>query len=207
MKNRLLTAISGVVLATMVTTAPSAMELSGKGVKVGLNMASASGSDSDISGSDKKFHMGFALGGFVNMDLGNNLVLRPEVMYIQKGVNYEAGSVESVTSLSYIDIPILVEYGVLQGNMPVNVFGGVNLAVLLSGENEISGGGAGVDGTTDIKSDTSGFDYGLQFGVGTVINKNIAVDVRYSLGLAKLDKDGDFNSTNSGFMLTGGYMF
>lgn len=202
MKNKLLKTVSTFILASLVSTAPQAMELSGKGAMVGVNLASLSGADSDLAGADKSSRIGMALGGFVKMDLGHKLSLRPELLFSQKGVNYSASGTDMNIRLSYLDIPVMLEYAALKGSMPVNVFAGMNIGILLSAENEVSG-----LGTSDMKDSTNSLDYGLQFGAGTIINKHITVDARYAMGLAKTDKDGVVDMKNSGILFTGGYMF
>ena len=51
------------------------------GIKAGLNIANMY---DDIDGTESK--IGFCGGGFVTFGLGNLVVVQPEVMYTQKGV-------------------------------------------------------------------------------------------------------------------------
>jgi len=188
-KKKLLATITAMALGTVVVTSANAMGMgmNSKGVKVGVNLANESGSD--VHGASTK--AGFALGGFATFGLSDKLNLRPEVYYIQKGAKYSGGNLD----LSYIDVPVLLEYPVAGGDMPVNVFGGVNVGWLLSAK----------QGSTDVKSQTHTLDVGAQLGVGTVINKQFTADIRYDYGLRSIAKDATVK--NSGFLITGGYLF
>lgn len=202
------TTIASLLLAGLfAANSAQAMDITAKGVKAGLNLGSFSGADSDISGMTKKSRMGIAVGGFVNLKLADKLSLRPEVMWVQKGVSYDADPIFTHTRLSYLDIPLMIQYDAVSGNFPINVFGGVNVGILLTAEGELEGTGTAADGKGDVKADTTTLDYGLQFGAGTVINKMITVDVRYNMGLATTDTTGTIDLKNSGIMITGGYMF
>lgn len=55
------------------------------------------------------------------------------------------------------------------------------------------------------KQDTNRFDFGLQFGVGGRVFKNITAELRYSLGLGDMDADKESSLRNSTIGLTIGY--
>ena len=55
------------------------------------------------------------------------------------------------------------------------------------------------------KQGTNRFDFGLQFGVGVRVFKNITAELRYSLGLGDMDTDSESSLRNSTVGLTIGY--
>ena len=80
------------------------------GPKVGLNLANVYDSEGEKFDADSK--LGFAVGAFAAIPIGNILGLQPELLFSQKG--YKAsGSVlgsayTSTRTLNYLDIPLLI---------------------------------------------------------------------------------------------------
>ena len=172
--------------------APVAAEgLSEKGVMVGFSMANASGDDADAA--DSSSVSGFAVGGFGVMELSANLGVRAEAWFIQKG--YEVLS--SPVSLGYIEVPVMAQYKMPVSGLDINLFGGPFMSYLVSADN---------DGT-DVKDSFKSMDYGIQAGVGAVIQQQYTVDLRYSMGLSEIVDGGNTDVKNSGILLSGGYLF
>ena len=182
----------------------------GIGFKGGLNLANVSGDDID----DTELRYGFAIGGFLVMDLNGQFFLRPEIYYTSKGFamsmeesestgDYEISySGESSISLNYLEVPVL---GVFAVTKNFNLFAGPYLDIFLNGKTTTESEGyyryllndewitqdlSGSD-SEDIKSDeisTPGL--GLLFGAEYVIGK-FSFDVRYSMGLTNIPDEDD----------------
>ena len=91
--------------------APLAKGLIGKGIKAGVALGSISGSDADPGdGADKKMLLGFGGGAFVTYGFTPMFAIQPELLYMMKGVKYQAteGDAEETIKASYIEIPILL---------------------------------------------------------------------------------------------------
>jgi len=174
------------------------ISLTGKGVKLGLNLANISGSDAS---DDAKMNLGVALGGYGTFTVNEAFAIQPEVLYSQKGS--KEGDV--YFNLSYLDIPVLAKWTpAVQGEVKPFLFAGPSIGLLLSAEAEMDGD------TMDMKDNTSGLDLGLVIGAGAdmVINGHkINGDIRYDMGLSTLDDAGDAKIYNSVISLMVGYGF
>jgi len=189
---RKMTVIVGVLVAAAVVApglSPAEAGLS-KGIRVGLNMANFTGSDADPSPSvTKSSRTGYAAGLFAGIGLpALPLGFEIEALYSMKGAVYEWGTNSSTAKLAYLDIPVLVKLDILPvGPVKVGVFAGPSLGILLSAEREEELGST--SRTTDIKDDMNSSDMGAVVGVGVSLPMGLSVDVRYSMGLSKLEKD------------------
>jgi len=177
--------------------------ISGKGIKVGLNMANVTGDDADIAGMDKKSLLGFAVGGFLTYNLMEIVAIQPEVLYTMKGAKYEdAGGTENF-KLAYIEIPVLAKLMLAtQSNIKPNFFAGPALGILLSAK----------AGDTDVKDQTKSTDFGFILGAGLNFNMAsggaITLDARYNMGLTNInDSSDDAKSKNSVLSFLVGYGF
>jgi len=204
----------GIVLATMLGLA-FGQGLTGFGAKVGLNLANIGGSDvtKDHLGADPDMKLGFALGGFATFDFGLPVLIRPEVLFSQKGYKIDVSedffgetlSLKGADGLNYLDINLLAIYPI---NDQISVFAGPSLGLFLSGKSEATVKIGSVSETTeeDIKSeDMNGMDFGLIIGGGYNLGM-VNVEARYSLGLKKAI-DEDFDAKNNVIQVMIGYSF
>lgn len=157
------------------------------GVKAGLNLATITNADGSSTLS------GYNLGFFGEFMLDENFSLQPEITYSVQGAKFSPDDVD----IHYINIPVLVKY------YPVEAFSlefGPQLGFLVSAE---SGG-------ETVKSLFKSTDFGVDFGAGYDITKNLVLGIRYNLGIERLQKDlasGEKASRNSVFQLNLGYKF
>jgi len=178
--------------------------ITGKGIKVGLNLANFTGEDADPpAGVDKKMRMGLAVGGFITYSFNEILAVQPEVLFSMKGAKYEADGSTSTTKLSYIEIPVLAKLMLAtQSNMKPNFFIGPSLGILMSAKAE----------DVDIKDDVKSTDFGFVMGAGVNMNmvsgSAITFDARYTMGLTSLDNtDADAKIKNGVISVFAGYSF
>ena len=205
--------------------------LTGFGATVGLNLANIGVGDAtkDELGSDPAMKFGFALGGFATLDLGLPVLIRPEVIFSQKGYRTEVSVTEGGITidlkgtfrLNYLDINALAVYSISD---QISIFAGPSISPYLNGkgklEVDISIEGdadpilqAIVDaleeeltGEEDIESDDmNGMDFGLIVGAWYNLGR-ITIEARYSLGLKKAI-DEDFDAKNRVIQIMVGYGF
>jgi len=177
--------------------------ITAKGIKGGINMAKHTGSDTD---ENHKGSTDFAVGIFATYTLMAHIALQPELFYTVKGWKWDGAMYSETGKSAYLEIPVLAKYMIaMQGNIRPNIYAGPALAFLLSAkydwETEIA------SGSEDIKDDSKSTEFSLVFGGGTdiAIGNGIAtVDVRYTLGLTKID---DSNAKNSVISILAGYGF
>ncbi len=191
--------------------------LTGKGIKVGLNLANVSGDDIE----DNKMQLGFAFGAFITYSFNEMFAIQPEVLYSMKGFKIESdeeyggvtASYEQKNHLNYLEIPVLFKFmPKMEGSFAPNIFAGPALGIKMSAtyDAEIT-----IDGQTESSDgdleDIKSIDFGLAFGAGAdfeVGPGKVTFDARYTLGLSTIDDseaEADVKNGVITFML--GYSF
>jgi hypothetical protein len=183
------------------------------GVKGGLNLATLGG-----DGESPDMRASFHVGGYLNFPLSDNLSIQPELLYNSVGAkNSESDSYEEdgfeitekvdvVFKLNYVSIPLMMKYSF----GAINLQAGPQLSILAKAKSKIEyeivvdgdleESGSVEDDVDDIK----GFDVGLNVGLGADVGK-LNATVRYSLGLANINDDSDFKTTNNVIQISVGY--
>ena len=176
----------------------------GYGAKAGLNLANVVGEDVD---EEAKIKLGVTAGGFVTYPLGDNLVIRPEVLFTQKGYRYkeseEGYDFKGKVKMNYLDIPILAVLQVAEG---IKAFAGPYFDIYLGGEYEakIEGDGESMEFDEKIEGeDVNSLGLGLIFGGAYGVTDNIDVEARIELGLTS--KDPDYTVKNFGIQFLANY--
>ena len=173
-----------------------AQGLTGKGVKVGINIAKFGGDDAE----DLDSKIGLAIGGFITYSVNDRFAIQPEVFYTMKGAKSEVEdfvgeTITSTLSFNYLEIPVLAKLTIpTEGAVEPNVFLGPALAINLSADSKTEF--AGVELEVDLKEFTKSVDFGLVVGAGAAYamgEADLTVDARYTLGLATIDdpEEGD----------------
>ena len=174
--------------------------------------------------------LGFGAGAVLDIRLSENILVRIEPMYLQKGGKIEEGTdpvnqPEGQIKSSYIEVPLLIQYTFGNRIKPYLIAGptvGYNLT------SEIEFDLTGLKFTGDLKEVTETFDLGLTFGGGVQVPVGfgtIFLEGRYSYGLLNQRKSGivtvssngfefeldadkeDDKYTNRGFLLLAGVLF
>lgn len=162
MKKTILSAVFALVSLTAF-----AQNSSGFGIKAGLNYGGNGDYFNSISEAyenpDKNIGYHFGLYG----KIGDNLYLRPELVYTQLKSGYNDGDFK----MTKLDAPILVGAKIIG---PLNVFAGPAFQYILD---------------TDYKDITIGdvendFSVGLNIGAGLTLGK-LGVDIRYERGFSE----------------------
>jgi hypothetical protein len=158
------------------------------GVKGGASIANVNGDFVDGL-SDWKSTVGFCGGIFLEFNFGRVLTIQPEVLYTMKGADTGEGKLK----FDYLEIPVLLKLRIPMGSVHPFVFAGpafgFNLKALIEG----------------IKiEDMPSSDYSAVLGGGLQLGRSIHIDVRYTMGLQKLEipdletidlKNGVFSAT------------
>ena len=174
------------------------------GLKAGLGMANATGSDADApEGADKKARIGFGGGAVLQYDLSPTIKGQIEALYLMKGVKYEAtsGNEKITDKLDYLEFPVTLHFvPAMEGNVKPRFFAGPFLGLLLSAKEKAEGfADDSLNYDEDIKDFMKSTEFGLTFGAGVDINA-VTFDLRYDLGLSKsaeavLDYEPNVKST------------
>lgn len=181
------------------------------GVLGGADFSKPGGKDAtDVKGQ----YVGFAVGGFVTIQVARAFAIEPEVLYVRKGAKIEpSGGGKGKFRVPYVEIPVLAKFRVPpRGSSIVSPHAYVGPALAFKTGCHASF----TDGTTTIsgKCDAQPFDakikstdVSLVFGAGVDIGRAM-IDARYDLGLSQLDNSGaNMDSKNRTFYLLAGWTF
>jgi hypothetical protein len=141
------------------------------GVKGRASIANVNGDFADGL-SDWKSTVGFCGGIFLELNFGRVLTIQPEILYTMKGADTGDGKLK----FDYLEIPVLLKLRIPMGSVHPFIFAGpafgFNLKALIEG----------------IKiEDMPSSDYSAVFGGGLQLGRSIHLDVRYTMGLQKLE--------------------
>jgi hypothetical protein len=155
------------------------------GVKAGLNLANATGSDATGSSTRSNFHAGV----LAQIPVTGQFSIQPEAIYSGQGARVDfadgsGGTISGTHKLSYINVPILLKYTSASGFL---VETGPQIGFLISAKASVNGMNA------NEKDNFESTDFSWAFGIGFMSLINIGIDARYNLGLTNVE-----NSSNGG---------
>lgn len=184
MKKIMLTALVAVIVVVQVNAQVAF------GAKAGLNVANLSG---DII--DTEALVGFHVGVFAEVELSENFIFQPELIYSSQGAKFSEGDISMDFELNYINLPIMFKYGVADG---FYLEAGPQIGFLTS---------AKVLGV-DIKDEVESIDFGVNLGLSYDISEKFFGGARYNIGLSRISKDTEDESVkNSVLSFSVGYRF
>ena len=179
------------------------------GIKGGLSMNHMWGDDWDLYFNsnptwEKKFRLGFSVGGFISVDIMKNVALQPEVYFslIGGGFNETASGAkyENKQQIFVVEIPILFSIRLPLKKLRVNVFGGPEIMVYAGKYKVINDPESGPEQETEWDElYINKVFFGLAMGIGIdipITQKIFAlIDVRYTVMLTNIF-DSDWYSFN-----------
>lgn len=149
---------------------------------------------------EPKSRSGFAVGLSMMGAGGGTFTFAPEALYVMKGASVDlGGDARGEFKTTYVEVPLLFRASINStSKMRPFVFLGPSLAYQLSckvsgenGDGSISGNCSTI-GENDGDEPLKKFDYGAMFGAGAHFDR-LSVSVRYDMGLANLNDNGDGN--------------
>ncbi|WJS94971.1 PorT family protein [Flavobacterium johnsoniae] len=165
------------------------------GIKGGINFPNNS---SDFHENENL--MGYQVGIFSEIKTDERFGIQPELLYSTHGVKNkfvnDGIAYDNEVKLSYLNLPILAKYFVIQG---LSVQAGPQVGFLMKAE----------ENGVNITDHTKTIDFGLNFGIGINFLEDCSVDLRYNLGLSNaLDfhvDDVNYKIKSNMFSLAFGY--
>jgi len=162
-----------------------------------VNVSSDNDDVSDLFGRQT----GFQIGGTIDLPLGDMAYLESGLLYSKKGFKTPNNKI----NLGYINIPIGVRYHITEigGGSNLYVAGGLYAGFLLSANadgNKLNIGNSEEDNYKPL-------DFGIDGGLGVLINDQIDIRIAYELGLANIAAFNDFKLNNAALLLSVGYKF
>lgn len=163
------------------------------GVKAGANLSSLSGDDAE----GLKAKIGFNAGAFAEIPVTEKFSVKPEAVFSLQGAKAEDVD-DAKLNLSYINIPVLAKFNIAEGFFAET---GPQIGFLMSAKQKFDGE------SEDVKDGFKSTDFSWAFGAGYEFAPNFGANLRYNLGLSKLDEEGEAKIKNSVFQLGIFYKF
>lgn len=173
------------------------------GAKAGLNLASIGGDAvyTGFGGFDSR--VSFHIGGLVEVPFTDKISVQPEVLFSSQGSKYNFGtSGITDTKLSYINIPVMGKYHIIEG---LSGELGPVIGVLIKADGLDSD--TGIEG--DIKDQYKNIDVGIGIGASYRLAMGVFGSLRYNKGLSNINDDKNVNGKNQNnvFQISAGYTF
>lgn len=141
----------------------------------------------DAKAQDIKTRIGFTGGSFVKFGLGNRIAIRPELLFVLKGSNFDYPNYQNTQlKLNYIEVPISLELRIFK---IINLHGGVFYDYLLSGNLKVQD----PNGYTFKKEDVNLSDYGWHVGTGLELGP-VGIHLRLSRGTQNVAAGNNFRN-------------
>ena len=179
--------------------------------KVGLNLANITSLKAGDESSNIKGD--FAVGLEAEYGLAENISIAAGLLYSRQGCDFgevkvefmgqTAGWDKNQVNLGYLNIPIVANYYLAKG---FAIKAGIQPGFLLSAKQKVDGIGNTPSENIDIKDGYKSFDLSIPLGLSYEYEKAV-FDLRYNLGVTKLNKEGDESCKNSVIQFTVGYKF
>ncbi len=183
---------AALLLGLMVFQAEAGLKF---GVKGGLALANIKSVPETFEGFSWETKRGLVGGVSLELGLLGGFSLQPEVLYVQKGTQFDFGingfSGKFETRVETIEVPLLLKYKLISGGPTIpSFYAGPFVGFITKAENLIKAEGYPTE-REDIKDDLTSTEYGLAFGAGLIQSLGlvkITLDARYDLGLSNVIK-------------------
>lgn len=166
------------------------------GLKAGVNISNLNNSGTDM-GSKIGFHGGL----LAHVHLAPNLALQPEVVYSGQGAKYTVAGTEHSLNLSYINVPLQLQYMFANG---FRLQTGPQVGFLANVKDKVSGtnGETGFFTSEDFKT----VDFSWSAGLSYLGASGLGVDGRYNFGISNINNAGSNVIKNNVFQVGLFYM-
>lgn len=211
------------IMATVALTASAQNEVGQLTLqpKIGLNLANLTNvkviSNSFTNETESGNLKGdFAIGVEAEYGVAKKFSVAAGILYSRQGTDFGTlkiyggpdGSVsegwdKNERNLDYLNIPIVANFYFAKGWA---VKAGIQPGFLLSAKAKIDGVASTENVDKDIKDECKTFDLSIPLGLSYEYEKAV-FDLRYNLGLTKVNKNGDDSNKNSVIQFTVGYKF
>ena len=189
-------------IAAFAAVGATAAHAQGKSITVGprldLNVARVVGDNQD----DATSQTGFRIGAWASMDLSSKFSIQPEFVLSGKGSKFPDD--DASIKISYLQIPVLAQYRMTSGKT-VNPYllAGPALSFKAGCNLTVEGSDHECNEETTAVSST---DFGVIVGGGVHVGR-AQVSLRYDIGLANINGDGNANVKNRAVTIAVGYGF
>lgn len=164
------------------------------GVKAGVNFATLGGDAEDVSSLT-----GFHVGAVAELKVSEMFSVQPEVLFSMQGAKQDVGGTDVKTKFSYINVPIMAKYYIMEG---LSIEAGPQVGFLMS---------ADIEGN-DAKDFYKSIDFGIAGGLAYDLEMGVFFQARYYAGISNIadipdGSNSDYKETNNVFSVSVGYKF
>ena len=189
--NREIKKIILITILLCLATSITALEISSKGFKLGINFARSTGEFID----DTKYKTGFIGGIFVSSRISDYFFIQPELLFSMKGYKIKSDDVDIKVTFSYIELPVLIKYELILEQFPkTELFFGPAFSFIIDARYKSKSGEETYSGKIE---NINPFDRGIVVGINIqkkINQKNIInFDLRYNFGLMSWNDLREFN--------------
>lgn len=162
------------------------------------------------------YKTGFQLGITIDKSITDHFSIRPQLLYSLKGtkndpinIGFGYGIAESSFTLSYLELPVQLMYGIEAGPGKILLGAGPYLAYGLSGKSTAVL--AGKSETESIEFGLSAdqikrIDFGLKLSAGYELTSGISFSAHFTPGLANLSNEPATTAKNTVFGASVGFL-
>ena len=168
------------------------------GVAGGLNISNIKG---EFSFKNSKNRTSFYFGGFAEVPVTGPLGIRSELLYSAVGAKTESLLSDVIWKLSYINIPIMAQYEVLES---LNLMTGIQTGVLLSAKSKFESSNPELE--LSITDEYKTFDFSWVIGAEYRLEMGLGLNIRYNLGLTDTDDTGFVETKNRVFQIGASFL-
>jgi hypothetical protein len=91
-------------------------QIAGKGLKFGMTISNLNGAGAETGLTSQ---VGFSAGGFLILNLAGVFSIQPEILFTQKGAEFESGANYYEYHYSYVEVPILLKLTLANENAAI----------------------------------------------------------------------------------------
>ena len=198
---KLLFALSITFLSATVSVAQTQLSI---GIKGGLNFANLSVDQSNGSMAGRRgFH-----GGAFMLFKAERYAIQPEVILSQQGSTLTVNNTDFESNFNYINVPVIFKYYFMKSKNGggLNAQLGPQLGILQSARADVFDSVAFVlNKDQDVKRSYKKSDVSLCVGAGWDSPFGLSIDLRYNVGLRRIEEDEQSNAKNQVFQVSVGF--
>ncbi len=177
------------------------------GMRGGLNITNREFSgDNDLTTGDRT---GFHAGLLAQLRTEANIIIQPELLYMQKGYTYDGLLIDHTFNYDYVELPVAIKYDINLKGFHLQPFVAPQVGYAVIAKNIQDNVVDALDGELDMIDDINRVNYGVDLGLDIMVLDDLLLGARYEIGLADIGvalKDDDIH-THKGWIFSIGYLF